>query len=455
MSFLFTSINPHTGQAGLEFSEESLDSLEVKLNKLHQGYVQERNVPLEGRIQKLKTLETLLANESQVCVELMATEMGKPFVQGLEEIQKCRDACLYFAEHADRYLAPHYYEDGAVAVLSPKGIILAIMPWNFPFWQAFRFIIPSILLGNSVLLKHAPNVPQCAAKIDALFKAAGLDSLFQNAYLSHDQIQDLLADSRIQGVTLTGSVSAGRAVAAQAGKYGKPSVLELGGSDAWIICDDADISKAIEVTCASKLTNAGQVCIAAKRIYCHVSHYETLLAGLRAAFDNAVIGDPLLLTTGMGPLARKDLQEKLNRQVKESIEMGAVSHPVRQQMPNQGLPESGWYVSPTLLTNVTPDMPVLKEECFGPVAVVIPFKDDREVVAHANATEFGLGASVWTASSERALWFASQLDVGTVAVNARVRTQFHLPFGGTKASGFGRELGEDGFKSFANLKVIA
>ena len=403
-------------------------------------YKQWKKTPLQTRIKTLLSIAKTLQNNTEKAATLITQEMGKPITESRAEVEKCIALCHYYAENAETLLTP----PTPSIVYEPTGTILAIMPWNYPLWQVFRFAIPTLLAGNTVLLKHAPNVPKCAQFIETLFTP-----ILKNIQIDVDKIETLIADSQITGVTLTGSVKAGSSVAALAGKHIKPCVLELGGSDPFIICEDADLPKALDAAIRARLLNNGQTCISAKRFLIHKTHYQAFIDGYLERLSKKKIGNPLNEDTDLGPLARADIKETLQTQLDESLKLGAKKHTA-----NLKIPEKGNYFEPCLLTNLTPNMPVLTQETFGPIAVAIPFTTTEEAIQIANQTHYGLGASIWTQTPTLATQFATEIQAGNIAINQTVTSLFHLPFGGTKSSGIGRELGTLGLTSFCNIKTI-
>jgi succinate-semialdehyde dehydrogenase / glutarate-semialdehyde dehydrogenase len=384
----------------------------------------------------------------------MAEEMGKPVRDGVAEAQKCATCCDFFAEHAEEFLAPEPIDIGArrsCVAFQPLGVVLAIMPWNFPFWQVFRFAAPALMAGNAALLKHASNVPGCALAIADVFRAAGFPQhLFNTLLIQSKRIDELIADPCIQAVTLTGSVEAGRAVARKAGEMLKKTVLELGGSDPYLILADADVELAATLSTQGRLVNSGQSCIAAKRFI--------VVESLRSRFEELFVermravrvGDPLAEDTQVGPMARRDLRDSLHEQVEASIAKGA------RCLLGGKVPEGpGAYYPPTVLTNVRPGMPAHDDELFGPVAAVITAKDEPAAIQAANDSIFGLGAGIVSSDLARAERLATEaIEAGLVFVNATVVSHPKLPFGGVKASGYGRELSHYGIKEFVNIKTI-
>ncbi len=380
--------------------------------------------------------------------------MGKPLAQGRGEAEKCASACDYFAEHAARFLAPDPIETDArksYVAFAPLGVVLAVMPWNFPFWQVFRFAAPALMAGNGCLLKHASNVTGCALAIEELLRDAGFpEDLFQALLLRGGAVEQALARPEVRAVTLTGSAEAGRSIAAAAGKLLKKSVLELGGSDPYIILDDADLDHAAETCAASRLINSGQSCIAAKRFI--------VVGAVRQAFAERFVermrarraGNPMDEGVDLGPLARRDLRERLHAQVAESVRRGA-----KVLLGGEIPPGPGAFYPATVLDNVGPGMPAYDEETFGPVAAVIAARDEADAIRIANDSSFGLGAAVFTRDSERGERLAREaIEAGSCFVNSLVRSDPRLPFGGVKESGYGRELSAYGIREFVNVKTM-
>ncbi len=395
----------------------------------------------------------LLLNKNSL-THLMTQEMGKPFAQAQAEIEKCAWLCDYFAENAENFLKSEIVKTDAeksYIAYEPQGVILAIMPWNFPFWQAFRAAVPALMAGNAMVLKHASNVPGCALAIETIFKEAGFpDGLFRTLLITSTTALSLIESPHISGVTLTGSTTAGRSVGAKAGQFLKKCVLELGGSDPYVILDDANFEEAATICANSRLINSGQSCISAKRFIVLKGQQERFEKLFIERMKNAILGDPLEDTTTVGPLARLDLREILHRQVLKSIEKGATC------LLGGKIPEGrGFYYPPTVLTNVTKGMPAYDEELFGPVAAIITAKDEEEALQIANDTIYGLGAAVFTQDLARGERIAlKELYAGSCFVNAQVKSDPRLPFGGVKESGFGRELSFVGIKEFVNCKTV-
>jgi succinate-semialdehyde dehydrogenase/glutarate-semialdehyde dehydrogenase len=395
----------------------------------------------------------LLRERKSRYARTMALEMGKPLPQGEAEADKCALACDYYAEHAAALLAPSERQTEAsrsYVRFDPLGPVLAVMPWNYPFWQVFRFAAPALMAGNVGILKHAPNVSRCALEIEALFRDAGFPvGVFQAIFVEPDVVARVIADDRVRAVTLTGSPRAGGSVAERAGRHLKKTVLELGGSDPFIVLADADIAAAARAAAEARLVNSGQSCIAAKRFIVVAAVADRFLEAFGAELERRKVGDPLQPGTEVGPQARIDLRASLHRQVEESVARGA------RLVFGGRVPEGpGAFYPPTLLTAVGPGMPAFDEETFGPVAAVIRARDEADALRLANASAYGLGASLWTGDRKRAERLAAELDAGCVFINAIVKSDPRLPFGGIKRSGYGRELSEFGLREFVNIKGV-
>jgi succinate-semialdehyde dehydrogenase/glutarate-semialdehyde dehydrogenase len=384
----------------------------------------------------------------------MALEMGKPLAQGEAEAEKCATVCDYYAEHAEAFLEQQPRDlDGTAGFVrfDPIGPVLAIMPWNFPFWQVFRFAAPALAAGNVGLLKHASNVTRCALLIEDVFRDAGFpEGVFRTLILRNAAVADVIADDRVRAVTLTGSERAGSEVAQHAGQHLKKTVLELGGSDAFIVLADADLARAARTAADARLINSGQSCIAAKRFIVVDAVADRFEERFVAEMRSRIMGDPLAAGTDVGPQARVDLRTVLHRQVQHSVRRGA------RLATGGAIPAGvGAFYPPTVLLDVRPGMPAFDEEVFGPAAAVIRARDEADAIRLANASPYGLGAAVWTEDRARGRRIAAELDVGCVFVNALVRSDPRLPFGGVKRSGYGRELAEFGLREFVNIKSVA
>jgi succinate-semialdehyde dehydrogenase/glutarate-semialdehyde dehydrogenase len=447
------SINPATDEVLETFPETSPEELERTLADGRDAFVTWRGRPFAERAARMREVARLLRERKDALARTMTLEMGKPIVQSEAEIDKCAGTCDYYAEHAERFLAVQPRETDAAKSyvrFDPLGIILAVMPWNFPFWQVFRFAAPALMAGNAALLKHASNVPQCALAIEETFKAAGFPrGLFRTALVGSSAVGGLIADARVAAVTLTGSESAGSRVAERAGREIKKTVLELGGSDPFIVLADADLAHAAKVAADARLINSGQSCIAAKRFIVVEPAREEFMKRFAAELGARRMGDPLARDTDVGPQARRDLRDELHRQVEESVKRGA-----RLALGGVIPPGRGAFYPPTLLEAVERGMPAFDEETFGPVAAVIRAKNEGEAVHLANDSSFGLGASLWTSDRPRAERLAAEIEAGAVFVNGLVKSDPRLPFGGIKRSGYGRELSEYGIREFVNVKSV-
>jgi succinate-semialdehyde dehydrogenase/glutarate-semialdehyde dehydrogenase len=447
------SVNPANGNLLRQYTPLSEQAVLRKIGLAEQAFSASAGVPLSHRALCMRKLAHLLQQETADLAGLITAEMGKPILQSRAEILKCASVCLYYAEHAARILAPEPVEMGsgeAYIRWDPLGIVLAVMPWNFPFWQVFRFLAPALMAGNAGLLKHASNVPQCALAIEGLVRRAGFpQGTFQTLLIDASQVEMVLADHRIAAVTLTGSEAAGRAIAAQAGWLIKKSVLELGGSDPFIVMPSADLGLAVENAVRARCINTGQSCIAAKRFLIADSIYDEFETRFVSAMDATKIGDPALESTEIGPLATPAQVDELFAQVQAAVSAGA-----RVLTGGERMLGNGNYFEPTVLVDVPRDSAVYREELFGPVAMLFRFTDIEEAIALANDTPFGLGASVWTQSRAEQHRFAAGLQCGGVFVNAPVASDPRLPFGGTKNSGYGRELSAAGMREFLNAKTV-
>jgi succinate-semialdehyde dehydrogenase/glutarate-semialdehyde dehydrogenase len=449
---MYRSFDPYRQVLLACYEQPSAAQLSQILDQGQAAFRLWRKKPLAERGALILRLADLLLAEEQALARLMCLEMAKPWAQALAEVQKCAWLCRHYAQHGAAYLAPEPVEtemQASYVVYQPLGLIVEVMPWNFPLWQVFRFTVPTLLAGNVCLLKHAPNVPQSALAILGLFERAGFpQGVFQNAFLSNEQVAEVLADERCQGASLTGSFRAGSAVAAAAGAAVKPVVLELGGSDAFVVLADADLEQAAKVAVQSRLHNNGQTCIAAKRFLIQDTVYDQFLAYFKAEWAQYQVGDPLDPQCRLSVLARQDLAENLQKQVEQGLAQGA-----------RLLTEGGWRggcnFQPMILSEIASDNVLAKEELFGPVACFWSFKELEQALQLANEVPFGLGASLWTRNTALAQDLALSLDVGTVAINQMVKSDPRLPFGGIKQSGLGRELGREGIRSFVNIKAIS
>ena len=449
-----TSENPATGEIIHTYEEISDREIDEHVKRAHQAFDDWRRQHYRQRAEFMNRAAEVLRAGRDEYARLMATEMGKPIKDGWAEVNKCAAACEFFASQASQMLAPERVDSDArksYITFQPLGVILGVMPWNFPFWQVFRFAVPALMAGNACLLKHASNVSGCSLAIADIFTRAGFpEHLFQSLLISGKRVDAVLDHPLVRAVSLTGSTAAGSAIAAGAGKRLKKSVLELGGSDPYIILDDAPMEKAVADCVTSRLLNSGQSCIAAKRFIVLEATRETFETAFVAAMKKIKMGDPLDETMDIGPQARDDLRATLHRQVQQSLEKGA------RLLLGGEIPEGrGAFYPPTVLTDVSPGMPAFDEETFGPVAAIIPVKDEEHAIRLANDSRFGLGAAVFTSDLQRGERIASvELQAGTCCVNTYVRSDPRLPFGGIKESGFGRELASYGIKEFVNIKTV-
>ena len=447
------SVNPATEAELARFDEHTWAQVDRALDRAWAARESWALTPPGSRASRFAELAATLRHEKPRLAALLTAEMGKPIVEAEAEVEKCAWTAEWFAEHAETMLAPRRVETSATesyVLFQPLGVVLAVMPWNFPLWQVFRAAIPAVIGGNVMVLKHASNVPQAAIAAEDAFRRAGFpEGAFQTLLVGSRLVERIIGDRRVAGVTLTGSEAAGAKVAAVAGSALKKSVLELGGSDPFIVLADADVAAAARVACRARNQNNGQSCIAAKRFVV----VEPVAQEFERRFVEAVadlkVGDPMERDTNLGPLARADLVAELERQVKESVAMGA-----RVALGGGRLDGAGYYFQPTVLTDVTREMPVFREETFGPVAAVIRVRNEEEAIAVANDTSFGLGASLWTSDVRRGKGLAARIEAGAVFVNGMVASDARLPFGGVKRSGYGRELSEFGLHEFMNIQTV-
>ena len=447
------AINPATGETIRDYPEPGPAEVERRLAEAAQAFDAWRRTPFATRADLMRRAGAALRARREALARLMTLEMGKPIAAAEAEVDKCAHTCDHFAEHAERMLASEPVASDAARSLvryDPLGVILAVMPWNFPFWQALRAAVPAMMAGNVVVLKHASNVPGCALAIEELFAAAGFPpGVFTTLLIPSGRAEALVDHPAIRAVTLTGSEPAGRALAARAGAALKKTVLELGGSDPFIVLDDADPETVAVHAVTARVQNNGQSCIAAKRFIVAAPVVERFERAFAERMAGLRIGDPLDRATAVGPLARDDLRDDLDRLVRDSVAAGA-----RVMTGGARRPGAGFFYAPTVLAGVRPGMPVFDEETFGPVAAVTRAGDVDEALALANRSRFGLGASVWTGDPARGEALARDLECGLVFVNGIVKSDPRLPFGGIKASGHGRELAAAGIREFVNVKTV-
>lgn len=446
----FKSINPYNGKEIATYTEHSEDQVHMILEKSRTAFESWREVPIKERCKLLENAARILRNNVDKYAETMTLEMGKPISEARGEIKKCAWVCEFYAENAERFLADEIIEtDASESFVShdPIGTVLAIMPWNFPFWQVFRFAAPTLAAGNTGLLKHASNVFGCATHIEELLLEAGFpDGVFQNFFIHHDKTESIISNDIVKAVTLTGSERAGKSVGALAGKYLKKSVLELGGSNAFIVLEDADMDQAVKTGVTARMMNSGQSCIAAKRFILVGDAYEKFLPAFIDGVKAIKKGDPVDESTEIGPLARKDLAGQLHEQLEKSVKQGA-------KIEAGGKQEEAFH-EPTVLTGVKPGMPAFDEETFGPLAAIIKAKDEDEAFELAANSSYGLGVTLFTSDIEKARRRISKAPDGAFFINELVKSDPRLPFGGTGNSGYGRELSREGIHEFVNKKTV-
>jgi succinate-semialdehyde dehydrogenase / glutarate-semialdehyde dehydrogenase len=447
------SINPATGEKLKEFAPYDSVEIEKRLKCAGRAFDQHRREPFARRSELIMATASLLEREKEDFARLITLEMGKLLRDAVAEIEKCARCCRFYAENAEHFLEDEPAQTDAARSYvryEPLGAVLAIMPWNFPFWQVFRFAAPALMAGNVGILKHAANVPQCALAIEQLFRRAGFEEgIFQTLLLESDQVEKLIVDPRIKAVTLTGSEKAGSIVGSAAAREIKKSVLELGGSDPFIVMPSADFGLAVSTAVKSRTINTGQSCIAAKRFFIADKIYDKFLDQFVEQMRSLKVGDPMDETTEIGPLANEQILNGVHEQVQKTIAMGA-----KCLTGGNRIAGSGFFYEPTVLVNVPKDAPAFREEVFGPVAAVLRVRDAEEAVDLANDNRYGLGASAWTNDPIEQELFATSLESGMVFINAMVASDPRLPFGGVKRSGFGRELGAAGIREFMNAKTI-
>ena len=448
--------NPATGEVLKTFDPMSEQQIEEGLARAVTGFAALGGTSYGQRAEWLRAAGDVLDGDQDGVARMMTTEMGKTLVAARAEVAKCATACRFFADHAEGYLAAEEVDAAGVGAsrayvrYEPIGPVLAVMPWNFPLWQAMRFAAPALMAGNPGLLKHASNVPQTALFMEDLFRRAGFpDGAFQTLLIGSDQVERVLTDRRVRAATLTGSEGAGRAVAEIAGRELKKTVLELGGSDPFVVMPSADLDRAAQVATTSRCQNNGQSCISAKRFLVHTDCYDAFAEAFVARMSGLVVSDPMADGTDVGPLATEQGREDIEEQVAEAVGKGA-----RVLCGGQRLDGKGWYYPPTVVTDLTPEMRMWHEEVFGPVAGLYRVSSYEEAIEIANGTDFGLGANAWTRDAAEQERFAADLAAGQVFVNGMVTSYPALPFGGIRNSGYGRELSAHGIREFCNIKTV-
>lgn len=448
------TINPATGEILKSYTLHTKAEAEEAVEKAHEAFLEWRGTSMDERAQIIKNIGKIIEREKESLAKLMAQEMGKPVTQAEGEIDRCVTICNFTADEDAKVLADEERElkggEKGIIAYQPIGVILGIEPWNFPLYQVIRYSIPNLMAGNAVILKHAQNVWGMATRAQEIYEEAGLPKhLFTALFLENEETSALIAHDKIRGVTFTGSARAGKIIGAKAGEHLKKSVLELGGSDPYIILEDCDLDKAVKICVAGRTNNAGQTCVAAKRFIVVESIYDAFKEKFTGAMKAVTYGNPMSPDTKMGPIARDDLREKLHAQVTESIEKGATCL-IGGELPQ----EKGYFYPATILENITPDMPAYHDELFGPVASLFKVKDEEEAIKLANDHAYGLGGGVMSGDTQRAINVAKRIDTGMVSINGYFGSQPNMPFGGVKESGYGREHGGFGIKEFVNIKSI-
>ena len=452
------SINPATGETLKTFAPLSEEQLDEKLARAAATFRIHCQTSFADRAGCMRRAAEILETEKEEFARLMTLEMGKPIKSAVQEVEKCALVCRYYADHAESHLADEMVATNAARSFvryQPLGVVLAVMPWNFPFWQVFRFAAPALMAGNIGLLKHASNVPQCALAIEQIFRRAGFpEGAFQTLLVGSDVVQRVLEDPRVAAATLTGSEPAGRSVAAIAGKQIKKTVLELGGSEPFIVMPSCNLEQAVATAVKARTINNGQSCIAAKRFIVATEIYEEFTRLFVAGMKALRVGDPLNESTDIGPLATKQILNDLEEQVQGSVAAGARLLAGGQRPTLEGALAAGHYYEPSVLVDIPTDAPAYCDELFGPVASVFRVADIDEAIDLANATSYGLGAAAWTNDSREQERFAAEIEAGSVFINGMVASDPRLPFGGIKNSGYGRELGVFGIREFVNIKTV-
>jgi succinate-semialdehyde dehydrogenase/glutarate-semialdehyde dehydrogenase len=448
-----TSVNPATGKTIKTYDEHTPEQAKAIVEQAHDAWCSWRKTSFVERAERMRRAAEVLRERKSEFARLMAEEMGKPLKQGIAEAEKCAWNCDYYADNAESHLANEPVKTEAsksYVAFDSLGVVLAVMPWNFPFWQVIRFAAPALMAGNVGVLKHASNVPGCALAIEEISRDAGFpENVFRTLLIGSKQVQAIIEHPLVRAVTLTGSTPAGQAVAAQAGAVLKKTVLELGGSDAYMVLEDADLDLAAQTCVSSRLLNSGQSCINAKRFVVVEPVLAQFTEKCVAIMKSKKVGDPLADDTDVGPQARQELRDDLHQQVQDSVARGA-----KLVLGGEVPPGDGAYYPPTVLTNVKPGMPAYDEELFGPVASIIGARDEQDAIRIANDSQFGLGAAVFTRDVEHGQRVAREIEAGSTFVNAMVASDPRLPFGGIKMSGYGRELSAYGIREFVKIKTV-
>jgi succinate-semialdehyde dehydrogenase/glutarate-semialdehyde dehydrogenase len=448
-----TSINPATEEVNAVYEIDSPEGVDRKLQKARDAFEIWRDVPIEERAEGVRNLGKALRANKEKLANLITSEMGKTLPEAEGEVEKSAGNCDFYADNGPKMLEQEIVETTAreaYVSFEPLGVILAVMPWNYPVWQLIRHAAPALVAGNAVVLKHASNVTGCALAIQDIAREAGLpDGLITTLVIPGDRVEDVIADPRIAAVTLTGSDAVGSKVAEAAGRHIKKSVLELGGSDAFVVLEDADLDKAAEYAARSRFQNAGQVCISAKRFIVVDKVADQFVEKLRQKAEELQIGDPTDRNSKMGPMSRSDLRDTIERQLQESLQAGA------DLVTGGERPEGkGYYYPPTVVDNVTPEMTLFREESFGPVAAITRVPDEEAAIEAANDSPYGLGSAIWTKDIERAKKLARKIEAGGVFINGMTTSNWKVPFGGVKRSGYGRELSSYGMREFVNIQTV-
>jgi succinate-semialdehyde dehydrogenase/glutarate-semialdehyde dehydrogenase len=447
------TINPATGRIEKTFDEHTYPEVVGFIEKAHDRFLKWRETDFSPRSQLMKKAAQILRDRKEYYGKILTLEMGKPITQAIAEVDKCSWVCDYYADNAEKILSNEIVQTDAsesFVRFDPLGVVLAVMPWNFPFWQVFRFAAPALMAGNVCLLKHASNVPMCALAIEEVFTQAGFPlNTFKTLLIGSSLVKDIIDNPKVKAATLTGSEAAGKQVAQICGSKLKKTVMELGGSDPFIVLEDADIDYSVKTAVTARIINNGQSCIAAKRFIVVEKIYDLFEKKFVDAMRKVKVGDPMDRETELGPIAREDLLNELDEQVKQSIAKGA-----SVLCGGKRIERDGYFYEPTILSNVSPGSPAYDDEIFGPVASLIKSKNTEDAIRIANDSPFGLGASLWTSDLEEAKNIASKIESGSVFINGMVKSDPRLPFGGIKNSGYGRELSHYGIKEFVNIKTV-